>query len=257
MIFGIAEELLQLSMRYGPGTVPPGWEKWRSLVSESRVIWLHFSPAAFVLGLDEVLQSAGVSLYLDTLACLPVLQGRRVIGVEVENKGGRGLLSAQCVIDATGDADLAYRAGASCVVQDNWMSFWSHQILKEKLASALQSTDGDDLLKATYLHLGANDTGKGHPEGMPKFFGTSGEQVTQFVLKGRGLLREYYRQQSAERKNRFALTLPAMAQFRTTRRIEGLELMVDGQHNQHRPTSIGLTGDWRKSGPVWEIRMGR
>jgi hypothetical protein len=217
---------------------------------------VRFSPAAFVLALDEVLQTAGVDLWLDTLACLPVVEGGRVTGVEVENKSGRGRLNAGCVIDATGEADLVQRAGAACVEQDNWMSLWLHQISKQKLVEALEHGDADALLQATCLRLGANDRGSGHPEGMEKFYGVEGQQVTRFVLEGRRLLREYYRQQPAGRQELFALTLPAMAQFRTTRRIVGLEGMRDGQSGQQRATSIGLTGDWRKPGPVWEIPYG-
>jgi len=255
VIYGIAEELLHLSLRYGPGSVPAGWQGGPPGARTQRYL-ARFSPAAFVLALDEALQAAGVELWLDTLACLPVVASGRVTGVEVENKSGRGLLSAQCVIDATGDADLAYRAGAPCVEQDNWMTLWSHQISKEKLAAALASGNGGDLLNATCLRLGANDSGAGHPAGMEKFHGVEGHQVTHFVLEGRRMLREYYRQQPAARSELFSLTLPAMAQFRTTRRIEGLEALTDGQFGQHRATSIGLTGDWRKPGPVWEIPYG-
>ncbi len=255
VIFGIAEELLHLSIQYGPGGVPTGWKGGAPGQKSSRYL-VEFSPAAFVLALDEVLQAAGVHLWLDTLACLPLVEGGRVTGVEVENKGGRGLLKAHCVIDATGDADLAYRAGVPCVLQDNWMSFWAHQVSREKLAKALESGDADELLKATCFRLGANDRGSGHPENMSKYFGVTGQDVTSFVLEGRRLLREAIQSQPASRQDQFPLTLPAMAQFRTTRRIAGLESMVEGQAGERRPSSIGLTGDWRKPGPVWEIPYG-
>ena len=146
VVFGIAEELLHLSMKYGPGTIPPGWEKDDSRERKSRYT-VRFSPAAFVLALDEALRTAGADLWLDTLACLPVMEGKRVTGLEVENKSGRGLLAAHCFIDATGDADISYRAGATCIEGDNWLSIWSHQISKEKLTEALNSMDADDLLK--------------------------------------------------------------------------------------------------------------
>ena len=47
-----------------------------------------------------------------------------------------------------------------------------------------------------------------------------------------------------------------MAQFRTTRRILGRENLRDGQNDLFFETSIGLSGDWRKAGPVWEIPFG-
>ncbi len=259
VIFGIAEELLHLSIKYGPGTIPAGWKGGAPGEPTSRYL-VRFSPAAFVLALDEVLQAAGVDLWLDTLVCLPVMEGRRVTGVEVENKSGRSLLAAQCVIDATGDADLVFQSGASCVVQDNWMSIWSHQISKEKIVRALDNPGKEDLLQATCLRLGANDNGKGHPEGMEKFYGTENEQITHFVLEGRRLLREHYQKEwgrgASSRQSLFPITLSSMAQFRTTRCITGLDSMMDGQADKHRETSIGLSGDWRKPGPVWEIPYG-
>jgi hypothetical protein len=47
-----------------------------------------------------------------------------------------------------------------------------------------------------------------------------------------------------------------MAQFRTTRRILGLENLQDGQYGQQFESSIGLAADWRKPGFVWEIPYG-
>lgn len=55
---------------------------------------------------------AGVDLLLHTWFCLPVMEGDAVRGAIVENKSGRQALLAKIVIDATGDADVAARAGA-------------------------------------------------------------------------------------------------------------------------------------------------
>jgi len=62
----------------------------------------------------EMLQEAGVSIRLHTLACSPVLEGSRVAGAFVESKSGRQAIRARVTIDATADADLAYRAGCPC-----------------------------------------------------------------------------------------------------------------------------------------------
>ena len=42
----------------------------------------------------------------------PVMEGDRVAGIIVESKAGREAILARVVIDATGDADVAHRAGA-------------------------------------------------------------------------------------------------------------------------------------------------
>ena len=121
--FGIAEELLHLSIRYGPGDVP-AWREARRDPGAGR-FRVTFAPAAFILALDEATEKAGVDLWLDTLACTPVMEGNAVAGVEVENKSGRGLLRARCVVDATGDADLAFRAGAPCEDEGNYLAMWA------------------------------------------------------------------------------------------------------------------------------------
>ena len=62
----------------------------------------------------EMLLEAGVNIRLHTLACLPVLQEGAVAGAFIESKSGRQAVRAQVTVDATADADLAYRAGCEC-----------------------------------------------------------------------------------------------------------------------------------------------
>lgn len=59
----------------------------------------------------EMLLEAGVRLRFHTLACDPIMQKGRVIGIAVESKSGREAIMAGVTIDATADADLAARAG--------------------------------------------------------------------------------------------------------------------------------------------------
>ena len=265
VIHGIAEELLHLSIKYGPGTVPAAWAKpdggeaSAEPASRKQRYATPFSPASFTLALDEVLLEAGVTLWLDTLVCATVLEGRRLTGIEVENKSGRGLLGAHCTIDATGDADLAYRAGAPCVTGENWLSLWAIQTSLARARRVSDDPDAASLLEMVYV--GGNANGHGHPEGHPTYDGTKGDEVTQFLLEGRRLLREHYaaRYRSDEEANRhhlFPVTLPAMAQFRTTRRIAGLEIMSSDSPHSHVETSVAVVPDWRKPGPVWEVPYG-
>ncbi len=54
---------------------------------------------------------AGVDLLLHTVFCDSIVQDGRVRGVIVENKSGRSALMGRVVVDASGDADVAARAG--------------------------------------------------------------------------------------------------------------------------------------------------
>jgi hypothetical protein len=54
---------------------------------------------------------AGVDLLLHTYCCDSIVEGDTLKGVIVENKSGRQALLAPVVVDASGDGDVAYRAG--------------------------------------------------------------------------------------------------------------------------------------------------
>lgn len=60
----------------------------------------------------EMLEEAGVKLLLYTFACEPVMENNKITGVIVENKSGRGAILGKIVVDASGDGDIAARAGA-------------------------------------------------------------------------------------------------------------------------------------------------
>jgi ribulose 1,5-bisphosphate synthetase/thiazole synthase len=64
---------------------------------------------------DVLVTEAGVRPLLHRLGAAPILEGRRVAGVITESKAGREAILAKRVIDATGDADLAHRAGAPTI----------------------------------------------------------------------------------------------------------------------------------------------
>ena len=63
---------------------------------------------------DELVREAGVEPLLHCLAVEPLVDDGRVTGVVTESKSGRQAVLARRVIDATGDADIAARAGAPC-----------------------------------------------------------------------------------------------------------------------------------------------
>lgn len=75
-----------------------------------------FDPEIFKETALEMVREAGVSLMLYTLVSRPIIIGDKVKGVIIENKSGRSAVLGERVIDCTGDADLAYAAGASCMM---------------------------------------------------------------------------------------------------------------------------------------------
>ncbi|MBC8445579.1 MAG: FAD-dependent oxidoreductase [Chloroflexi bacterium] len=63
---------------------------------------------------DTLVQEAGVVPLLHCLAVDVVMDGATIQGIITESKMGRQAILARRIIDATGDADIAFRAGAPC-----------------------------------------------------------------------------------------------------------------------------------------------
>jgi hypothetical protein len=60
---------------------------------------------------DDLLGESGASILYHTLATDVVMDGDAIKAAVVENKGGRFLVGASRFVDATGDADVCFRAG--------------------------------------------------------------------------------------------------------------------------------------------------
>lgn len=85
----------------------PAWE-------ETLQEWgIRFDAEALKVVIDEMCQEAGVDVMLHTLVTDVVREGESIQAVIVENKSGRGAVTGKVFIDATGDADVADRAGAT------------------------------------------------------------------------------------------------------------------------------------------------
>lgn len=63
---------------------------------------------------DRLVEQAGIDRFLHCLGVEALVQGNTVTGVITESKAGRQAILAKRVIDCTGDADIAFRAGAPC-----------------------------------------------------------------------------------------------------------------------------------------------
>lgn len=64
---------------------------------------------------DTLVNEAGITPMLHRMFVAPIMEGSTIKGVITESKAGREAILAERVIDATGDADVAYRAGARTI----------------------------------------------------------------------------------------------------------------------------------------------
>lgn len=72
-----------------------------------------FDPEAMKYVLLEMVREANVKLLLHSFFSNCIVQDREIQTIIVENKSGRQAIKGEIYIDATGDGDVAYRAGAT------------------------------------------------------------------------------------------------------------------------------------------------
>lgn len=240
IIYGLSEELLHLSNRYGPVDVDPKWKEGKGRYQ------VHFSPASFVLALDEMLTGCGVDVWYDTLVIGTEVEEDRLRKIKIANKSGILEIAADIFVDSTGDADLAAYSGCECMNATNAMVTWVVEHREAEESSRF--TFGKDL---STLIMSSPITNSDTPPGI------DGRLVTDFLLEGRRRyrerLKEDYRDGKESRMTRYPMLLPSMVPLRHTRCIKGKFVLNDNMSEQDFPDSIGLIPEWRGVGPAWSV----
>ncbi len=216
---GMAEELLQLSIKYSYNNLPD--ERWtmgvKRIENPKGRYRTTFNIPAYILALDELTQNEGVHVVFDTVFSKPIMDGDVCRGAIVENKSGRTAYLAKMVVDATGDADVFYRAGAPCEEQKSIVSSWAYEI---DLENAKEGIESGDILKTMNLRwFGLRPDADNSKSTIPTFLGTDAEEVNSYIRLSRSLMLDYLKKN--QRPGYAMFTLPFMPQYRMTRRILG------------------------------------
>ncbi len=254
VISGIAEELLHRSVkdiRRNDRTlklrpVPDCWKTGgeTSERCEQRLM-AEFNPTSFQLELEAMLQEEGVEIFFDTRFCEARTDGRRVTHAILENKSGRLAIAGAAFIDASGDADLCHVVGEETESLDsNVISGWHYYIVDGEAKQRPFSFRYNPRL--------TRDASSG-----PFFRGDVGKDVSAHVLATHAEIRKFIDQQRAANPDQWILPigLPAIPSFRATRRLKTSFSPCEEHMHQWFDDCIGLTGDWRKRGPVYALPL--
>lgn len=240
---GMAEELLQLSIAYGFDNLPPKWGGNGENAPKNERYSTYFSPAVFSLALDELIRKNEVKLRYDTYAVYPVTEGGHCSGVICESASGREFFGAKVLIDATGDATIAQRAGVPTVPGENYMTYIVHSF--DKNGAAKLEADGDICSFRQWKNAGSDMFGNGHPNNMKKLSWITAEEVTEYMMTGKKRMLD--RIKMLDRESFDIMSLPFMPQLRTIRHIVGKkEFRADTE--MEFLDSIGVCGEYRSSG---------
>lgn len=125
---GIAQEIiLALKAIDGLGKSPYKQEE-HATVKDDLSYSYCIDPEKFKFVVLDMAVDAGVEVLLHTYFSMPIVEKGTIKGIIVENKSGRCAITARVVVDATGDGDVAARAGAP---------FWEPSHEDKKLVDGL------------------------------------------------------------------------------------------------------------------------
>ena len=101
--FGGVIEMEKMAARMNPNATKFAYNESECLDAEM-----------FKLVADDLVRECGIRPLLHTYVVDVLMEQKNVIGVIVESKSGRAAIRAKRVIDASGDADVAWLSGAEC-----------------------------------------------------------------------------------------------------------------------------------------------
>ncbi|MBR4296018.1 MAG: FAD-dependent oxidoreductase [Clostridia bacterium] len=254
IIYGIGEELLRLSIKYGieesdAAVIPVAWlENGSDEDRKKQRFQVQYNPNMYILELEKLLLDAGVRILYGTKICAVNMLGDRISDVIIENKSGRSAIEVGTVVDCTGDADVAKLSGAKTATfsQGNILAAWYYYMRDgEKRLNMLGFCDIPDdekteENKVTLLHEN-------------RFSGLDAEELSlQMQLSHTQTLSDYKRRREKNKDTEITM-LATIPQIRMTRRIVGDIELDTSDDKKYFEDSIGMTGNWKKRGPVYEI----
>jgi hypothetical protein len=258
LVFGLGEELLKLSIEHGAeANYPRAWLDGGSLEDRIKNRYMtQFNPHLFALRAEALLLSLGVTILYGTLACAADINEDKISSVIVENKSGRTAIRVESVIDCTGDADICHMAGAKTALHEggnglaSWYYYCSGGKVSLKMFGLADIVPGDtprkegDRLNAAKVE----SLDKNH-----RFSGVDGEELSYAVIAAHGKMFEDIMAYRTGDNTYVPVTMSTIPLVRMSRRLVGAYTMDAAESGTYMADSIGMTGDWRKRGPKYEI----
>ena len=247
--FGIAEELLRLAVCHGAAEqdIPLYWKAAPTADGDKPPrLECRFDPNVFSLLAEQLLLNAGVELWLGAQVCDVQTADDAIQTLMVQRRFSKERVCVRSVVDASGDAAVCALAG------EDTASFRQQNIL----ASWYYAQEADGLR----LHiLGAADTPEAHkrpergPDVQKRYDGVTDASINEFVLDShRAVLEDFLHRGDVSARHRLS-AIAAIPQLRMTRRLETQQPLPEPEKHWHYPDSIGMIGDWKRRGPVYEI----
>ena len=247
--FGIAEELLKLSVEIDcDGKL--GVKNW--LLGEgardehSPRYEVNFNPALFATSAEKALIKEGVNILYGVSLVSAVTEGGKIRYAILEGKSGRYAVEAKSYVDASGDADLAERAGAPTekTGYGNVLSAWYYSFGKDGFH--LHMTGDIDVIPGTVPPEKASKI---------RYSGLEDGEISLYMERSRDRMLSAVLEARKTDESHVPTTIASIPQFRMTRRIAGEYTFTKADNHRVFEDSLGLFSSWRERGPIYECPL--
>jgi hypothetical protein len=182
---------------------------------------------------------AAVDIMLHTYFCDSIVTEAGVHGLVVENKSGRQALMAKVVVDASGDADVAARAGAAFrqLARDDPHKFSDHLMYRVQFGASRPKGGHDCDFGATAVVWGPMVKNR---------LGTDGDDLSRAEIEARLALYQDFAAKQAEHpelRDARVVETPPLLGIRQTRFVEGEYRLTadDAISGRHFPDVVAIS----------------
>lgn len=248
--FGIAEELLRLSISHGnEGCYPENWlTEGGSRGENDERFMATYNPQFFAILAENLLIEEGVDILYGTYAVDAKLADSKITYIITENKSGRLAYKVKSVVDATGDCDIAKFTGAPTDTfrQGNILASWYYLLGKDGYrVNPMGASDVPDEEKT--------EDNKVELLVDKRFSGLDGEELSDMMCLSHQSIYNDLMKKRNDDTGVIPVTIPTIPQVRMTRKIVGEYVLSDKEMHTYFEDSVGMVSDWKKRGPVYEV----
>ena len=250
--YGIAEELLRLSIKHGAECdYPRNWLDGEGTRGERDPRFMvQYNAQVFAILAEELLLAEGVDIMYGSYVVDCRVEDKRIKSLFVENKSGRCEYEVSAVVDATGDCDVAYQAGAptDTYKQGNVLAAWYY----------FANDKGYKLNPLGYADLPDEERGDYVTKTLVnrRFTGLDGRELSEMVcLSHKNILADWLKKKD-EDNTVWPVTIATIPQVRMTRKLVGEYVLAHTEEHKYFDDSVGMVSNWKRRGPVYEVPFG-
>ena len=245
--FGIAEELLKLSISHGSELIyGKAWIEGGSMEEKCANRYkVRYNASLCAILMEQLLIQNGVEILYGTTVCDVAVSDQVITHLIVENKSGRSAIQAGNVIDCSGDADVCSYAGEQTALYGpgNGLAAW-YYFANEK-GFQLSPVGVQDTPES-------ENTDQMRVSGNYQFGGVDAKEISQIMQISHTTTLNHFLARGELSQTNMLANIATIPQLRMTRRLCGVTTQ-DCVDRQRFEDSVGLFSDWRQSGPVYEL----